>query len=192
MATTVTSAVGKFDAFTRDQAPTYNVLAKAFLGVGSLAERVTAQAQVANAPDFIVTAKTTASETGTVLDLTAAGITFPAGTHRLIEADVFIAGDNANEGSWARLIQHVVGGTTPILRVTSVSFTVGASGATFPPVVAGNVLFSTSAGIAAGAGAILALSGNSVLLQVVSAEAEVVNFVVRVKIGKLQPMSLGV
>ncbi len=54
------------------------------------------------------------------------------------------------------------------------------------------MLFSTSAGIAAGAGAILALNGNNVVVQVVSAEAEVVDFVVRLKVGKLQPVLLGV
>lgn len=192
MAGTITSSAGVFDAYTRDQAPLYNILAKAFLGVGTFVQRQTAQCQVANAPDFVVSAKTTASETFQVLDLTAAGVTFPAGTQRVIEADVFISGDNANEGSWARLIQHVQGATTPVLRVTQVSFTVGASGATLPPIVAGNVIFSTSAGIASGAGAILALNGNNVVVQVVSAEAEVVDFVVRVKVGKLQPVLAGV
>ena len=45
MAATLTYATGAFDPFTRDQASMFKKLALAFLGIGTAAERHTAQAE---------------------------------------------------------------------------------------------------------------------------------------------------
>lgn len=138
--------------------------------------------------DIEVSAKTTASETATVVDLTAIGVTFPAGFQRVIEIDAFASGDAANETQFLRHVAHVSGGTTPILRLTQL--TPGSTAGT-PAQIPTNFLSSVSAGFVGNA-VLLALSTNNVQVQVTSGEAEIVDFFLRIKVGRLQPVLLGI
>lgn len=147
---------------------------------------------VRDGADFLVQARSTAAEGPTsVLELlTARGVPFPAGFQRVIEVDAYITGDNANERGFARHVQLVTGGTTPVVQTTiltqgSTAGTAGQVPGNFISAVAGAGLAATPAvSVTAGAGVVNVL--------ITSAEAEILNWTLRVKVGKLMPFLAGV
>lgn len=194
MAGTILSGpTGLFDPYTRDQAGIDQILKLAMYG----AERgpgdtdlilrkkvVTAQKYLAKDPDFTVDANTTAAETFAVLELIAKGVTFPAGYMRLLTIDYYVAGNAADETGWARHTALVSGGTTPIVRVVTVP-------ASTPVQVGGNTLSGVAgAGFTATPAVTVVAGAGTVTINVVSAEAENLNFHVRVQIGKLIPLRI--
>lgn len=114
MTITLTYKTGKFDPFTRDQASLYRKLALAFLGVGTAAERATAQAEVLRKPDFTAEVQsTTDSSNLQAVDLTDEGVTFPANTIREITLKSSCMSDN--DHYYYESAESVLGGTTPKL-----------------------------------------------------------------------------
>lgn len=114
--TTVSGPIGNFNPYTRDQAALWQQLAYAFLGVGTAAQRATAQAWILDKPDIKVRVKTTDdSAASQAVDLTDEGVTFPAGSFRKIRWTSFATTDN---DSWFQEWEQVVwgnDGTTPKL-----------------------------------------------------------------------------
>lgn len=106
----------QFNPYTRDQAPLWQILAYAFLGVGTAAQRATAQAAVLQKPDIRARVKTTDNSAASqAIDLTDRGVTFPAGSFRKIRWTSFATTDN---DSWFQEWEQVVwgnDGTTPKL-----------------------------------------------------------------------------
>lgn len=97
-----------FNPYTRDQAPLWQILAYAFFGVGSAAQRFTAQSAVLQKADIKARAKTTDNSAASkVIDITARGVTFPAGTFRKIRFTSFATSDN---DSWFQEWEQVVWG----------------------------------------------------------------------------------
>lgn len=135
---------------------------------------------------FRVRGRTTAAETGTVLDLTAQGVVFLAGFARVVEVEFHVSGNAADETGWAKHMVVVAGGTTPILRVVTVP-------ATGPLQVGGNTLSAVAgAGLAATPAVAAVMVGNNVTLTLTSAEAEILNWVVNVRVHPSVPLILGV
>lgn len=133
MSLTLVSIAGKFDPFTRDQAPVYNVMAKAVLGVGSLAERLTAQNMILRddcSADFVVRALQAGSAaTDAICDLVTLGVTFPTGTIRKITIEATCSGDAAaTEKLHSIICTTFLGGATPLNLVE----TLVATGSTTP------------------------------------------------------------
>src|SRR6476661_8961216 len=118
----VSGPIGDFDPHTRDEAGMATIIARAVFGASSgtstsrQAARQTARAQLLNRPDFKVRAKTTDnSAASAVIDLTANGVTFPAGTFRRIKFRSTAVTDN---DSYVQEWEQVVwgnDGTTPKL-----------------------------------------------------------------------------
>lgn len=138
--------------------------------------------------DFLVQARTTAAETFAVAELmTARGVPFAAATMRIITADVNVSGDAATETGYAKYIFTVSGGSTPIIRSGGVLTATPATmqDSAFYQAMAGAGLAATPAlTCVAGAG--------TVTINVVSAEAEILNWTVRIGVGKALPLILGV
>lgn len=202
MATTIlTGPLGLFDADTRDKASPQRILYLANFGQpafpsgtslvnGTAATNLllkrkqvaTARAQIADAPDFIVEATTTAAETGAVCELIARGVTFPANSERLVNVDFYVAGNATDETGWARHTALVSGGTTPIVRVVTVP-------ASTPVQVGGNTLSGVAAAGFTATPAVTVTAGSGTLtVNVVSAEAENLNWKVFIRLGKLVPL----
>lgn len=137
--------------------------------------------------DFLIQCRTTAAETGAAIELmTARLVPFPAAFIRLIEIDFYVSGNAADETGWARHTALVSGGTTPIVRVVTVP-------ASTPVQVGGNTLTGVAgAGFTATPATTVVAGAGTVTVNVVSAEAEILNWTVRVRVGKLVPMILGV
>lgn len=114
MAATLTWKTGKFDPYTRDSAALYQRLAYAFLGVGTAAQRRTAQAEILKKPDFSAEVQAT-TDTSNVqaVDLTDEGVTFPSRTIREITLRSWCLTDN--DTYFYETKESVLGGTTPIL-----------------------------------------------------------------------------
>jgi hypothetical protein len=112
----VNGPISNFNPYTRDQAPLWQQLAYAFLGVGSAAQRATAQAGVLQKADIKARVKTTDNTAASqAIDLTDRGVTFPAGAFRKIRWTSFATTDN---DSWFQEWEQVVwgnDGTTPKL-----------------------------------------------------------------------------
>ncbi len=114
MAATLTWKTGDFDPYTRDQASRFRKLALAFLGVGTAAERATAQAEALRAPDFKAEVQATTDTSNLqAVDLTDEGVTFPANTIRQIRLRSFCMTDN--DRYYYETTEDVLGGTTPVL-----------------------------------------------------------------------------
>lgn len=114
MAATLTSRTGKFDPYTRDQAPLYQRLAYAFLGVGTAAQRRTAQAEILRAPDFVAEVQATTDTSNLeAVDLTDQGVTFASRTFREITLKSWCLTDN--DTYYYETVETVMGGTTPKL-----------------------------------------------------------------------------
>lgn len=196
MAGTIQTFKGVFDNVVRDQLSTAAVLAIATNGANKKNREtdankrkriVTAQNQIAWQPDFTILARTTAAETFAVAELmTARGVLFPAGSLRLLEIEFYVAGDASDETGWARHTALVSGGTTPIVRVVTVP-------ASTPVQVGGNTLSGVAgAGFTATPAVTVVAGAGTVTVNVVSAEAEILNWCVEIRVGKLRPMLLGV
>lgn len=116
----VTGPTSSFNPYTRDNAPFWQQLAYALLGVGTTAQRATAQAWLLRKPDVKVRVKTTDNTAASkAVDLTARGITFPAGCFRRMRFRSFATTDN---DSWFQEWEQVVwgnDGTTPKLLGTA-------------------------------------------------------------------------
>lgn len=182
MAGSVTSLTGKFDADTRDIAGLSRLVSLACFGAGNSAQRQTARAELFDRPDFIVSARQDVSgETTTILDLTAKGVTFPAGTCRVIEYEAFVTGDTAaTETGYLAAKNMIVGGTTPVLGIV-----IGAINTNMAGAVGG---FTTS-----DPSLQFAMASNNVTITVTNEGAtETNNWLVKVWVGKLQPVKLGV
>jgi hypothetical protein len=108
-----------FSPYTRDNAPLWQQLAYAFLGVGTAAQRATAQAKILDRPDITARAKTTDNSAASeVIDLNDRGVTFPAGSFRKINIRSHAVTDN---DSWVQEWEQTVwgnDGTTPKLLGT--------------------------------------------------------------------------
>lgn len=78
-----------------------------------------AVAYAMNEPNFIVEARSDGSaETGTLIDLTAALVTFPVGSRRVIQVEMFVNGaTEASESGYIHRREVIIGGTTPVLGV---------------------------------------------------------------------------
>ncbi len=137
--------------------------------------------------DFEIQARTDAAETFAVAELlTARGVPFDAGTIRTVQVDFFVAGNAADETGWARHTALVSGGATPIVRVVTVP-------ANTPVQVGGNTLSGVAgAGFAATPAVTVVAGAGTLTVNVVSAEAEILNWRVKIKIGKAVPLVLGV
>lgn len=186
MAGSVQSITGKFDAETRDIANMARKISLAVFGAGSSAQRQTARAELFNQADFTIAARTDSAETLAVAELIAKGVTFPAGSMRVLTCEFFVAGNAADETGWARHTALISGGSTPIVRVVTVP-------ASTPVQVGGNTLSGVAGAGFAATPALTVVAGASTLtVNVVSAEAEILNWIVRLRVGKLQPMLLGI
>jgi hypothetical protein len=186
MAGSVTSFTGKFDPETRDLSGFSRKVSLACFGAGTSAQRQTARTEIFCAPDFIVNARTDSAETLAVAELIAKGVTFPAASMRVLEIEAYVAGNAADETGWLRHTALVSGGTTPIVRVVTVP-------ASTPVQVGGNTLTGVAGAGFAATPAVTVVAGASTLtVNVVSAEAEILNWRVTIKVGKLQPMLLGI
>lgn len=182
MAGSVTSITGRFDADTRDKANLARKISQAVFGAGSAAQRQTARAELFKQPDFIVTARQdVAGETTTILDLTAKGVTFPAGTCRVIEYEAFVTGDTAaTESGYLAAKNMIVGGTTPVLGIV-----IGAVNTNMAGAVGG---FTT-----ADPSIQFAIATANVTITVTNENAtENNNWVLKVWVGPLQPVLLGI
>lgn len=114
MAATLTWKTGDFDPYTRDQASMFKKLAFAFLGVGTAAEKATAQAEVLKQPDFKAEVQATTDTSNLeAVDLTTEGVTFPARTIREIRLKSWCLTDN--DTYYYESVESVLGGTTPVL-----------------------------------------------------------------------------
>lgn len=141
-------------------------------------------ARASGEPDFTIDAKTTASETFAVAELmTARLVPFPVDSHRLLYIDVYAAGDAANEMQVMKHVASITGGTTPVVNVLALRAT--------GPLDLPNLMIGTAAGFAGNTITLVAGVG-TLTLNVVSTEAEIINWRVEVRIGKLQPMLRGV
>jgi hypothetical protein len=83
---------------------------------GNAGDGAKAQNALLGQPDFVVYGTTDTNTTGTALDLTAQGVTFPDATMRTIRVEASIA-DNDGMGLLAYIF-HVDGGSTPIGTTT--------------------------------------------------------------------------
>lgn len=128
MAVTVISGPsGLFDPYTRDQASAKHVLNLALFGGEKMPGEtdaayrkrvVTAETWISRRPDFVLSASTTEAADALALDLTAKGVTFPAGSQRVIEVELFITGGTvATESGYIHRREMIVGGTTPTLGI---------------------------------------------------------------------------
>lgn len=187
MAGTIQGSDGLFDDYTRDQASEARIINLACFSGGTPAQVQTARAQMLDTPDFTINATTTAAETFAAIELmTAKGVSFPAGYGRLLEIDFYVSGNAADETGWARHTAFVSGGTTPIVRVVTVP-------ASTPVQVGGNTLSGVAgAGFAATPAVTVVAGAGTVTVNVVSAEAETLNWVVEVRIGKLRKLRAGI
>lgn len=114
MAATLTWKTGKFDPSTRDSAALYQRLAYAFLGVGTPAQRRTAQAEILKKPDFSAEVQATTDTSNLqAVDLTDEGVTFPARTVREITLRSWLMTDN--DTYFYETKESVLGGATPVL-----------------------------------------------------------------------------
>ena len=114
MAATLTWKTGKFDPYTRDSAALFQRLAFAFAGVGTAAQRRTAQAEVLRKPDFLAEVQATTDTSNLqAVDLTDEGVTFPARTVRKIRLRSWCLTDN--DTYFYETEESVLGGTTPLL-----------------------------------------------------------------------------
>ncbi len=181
MAGVVTSFAGKFDAPTRDNATPGRLIQLAVYGGGNAKQRQTARAELLHRPDFIVGVKQDVSaETTTAIDLTAKGVTFPAGTARVIEYEAFVTGDTAaTESGYLHARNMIVGGTTPTLGIV-----IGAIDTNMAGAVGG---FTTSDPTLQ-----FALATNNVTITVTNEGATETNdWLIRLWVGKLFPVKLG-
>ena len=133
-------------------------------------------------PDFLVTGRMdTSAETLTAINLSSRGVTFPAGSQRVIEVELHASGDTvATESGYIHKREMIVGGTTPVLGIV-----IGAIDTNMAGAVGG---FTTTDILVD-----FVLSGNDVTVRLTNeGAAEINNFVLKVFVGKLQPLKLGV
>lgn len=139
-----------------------------------------------NGADFTIQSRTDTSATEAHFDLSAAGVTFPAGFLRTLEVESYLSGDNANEaGGYLKFLGFITGGTTPVARVSILS-------ASTPVQVPTNFVSAVAAGGFAGPSTSFVVTANAVTLVVITGEAEILNWTHRIKIGKLVPFIAGV
>jgi hypothetical protein len=194
MAGTIQSLAGVFDANTRDLVGRAQVLALAVYGASKKNREtdpnkrkriVTAQNQVAQTPDFVIACRTTAAETFNTIELIARGVSFPAPTgagatlqyfSRVLTVDAYVSGDATDEQGFLRATGYIVGAATPIVRVVTVQG---------PSAVA-------AAGLAATPAVTFVAGAGTLNVAVTSAEAEILNWIVQVRVGRLQAVLGGV
>jgi hypothetical protein len=186
MAVTILSGpTGLFDPYTRDQAGARQVLALALFGgekgVGEtdadVRKRVvTAENWVARKPDFKLTANTTGAADTFAINLSDLGVTFPAGTMRSIDMELYVTGGTvATESGYIRARGLVIGGTTPVASVVLGGDT---------NMAAAEAGFTTADPAVA-----LAMDSNDVTVEVTSENAAEANhMVLHVYVGPLQPL----
>lgn len=183
MTASITSGpIGDFDVATRDQASPKRIIDLACFGDGTQAQRITAQNEILHRPDFIVHARMTENaDTLTLLDLTALGVTFPAGTQRVVEYECHISGATAaTESGYLHARNMIVGGTTPVLGIVIGAIDTNMAGAVGGFTGSDPTLAFTMA------------TNNVTLVGTNEGADEINNWVLKVWIGKLQPVVLGV
>jgi hypothetical protein len=133
-------------------------------------------------PDFIVEAfQDVSAEATTLIDLTARGVTFPAGTIRIVEFEYFITGDTAaTETGYVHQRNAIVGGTTPVLGVVV--------GAIDTNLAGGAAVFTGADPIVA-----FTMASNNVTIVGTNEGATESNAtILKVYVGRLQTVRLGV
>lgn len=184
MAASVTSLTGRFDPETRDQASPGRIIFLGIFGGGTSIQRQTARNEVLHRPDFIVTGRMdVAGETLTAINLTDQGVTFPAGTIRPIDVECFVTGNlgASTEMFYTRKREVIIGGTTPVLGVVIGAIDTNLAGATGDGFTTADPALD------------FIMSTNDVTLRLTNEGAtEINNFVLKVTIGKLQPVLLGI
>lgn len=114
--TQLESGGANFDSTTRDETP-LNEKIGLCLGSQNPNKTFTALNEVFSDFDFKASVVSSTNDTGSVVDLTAKGITFPADTIRTLGVHYFAQTDN---DCWEmEFEQDVLGGTTPILLGTA-------------------------------------------------------------------------
>jgi hypothetical protein len=141
-----------------------------------------ARRMVRGEPDFLVTGRCDASaESLTIIDFTALGVTFPAGTQRTLEVELFISGATvATESGYIHKREMIVGGTTPTLGIVIGAIDTNMAGAVGGFTTTDPTLTFTMA------------TANVTLVLVNEGAAEINNFVLKAYVGKLQPIPLGI
>lgn len=89
-------------------------------------------------PLIVAQASTDTAAAITLVDLTAQGVTFPAGFYRTVQADILSRNSANSEIAWKRLCALVVGGATPAVI---------AAGGAGVPVANQQVINAASAGL---------------------------------------------
>ncbi len=135
-------------------------------------------ARLAGEADFVLQGTQAGAADTFTLDLTARGVTFPAGSFRVVEAELFIQGNTvATESGYVKVREVIVGGTTPTLGIlvgegsTNLAGAVGAF-TTNDPTLVWTMATNNVTIIATGENAI-----------------EPCAVVLKVKVGKLQPIN---
>lgn len=81
-----------------------------------LAKNPARLARVLGEPDYKIAATTTTNDTGTVIDLTAEGVTFPADTIRVVRTRTYARGDISDvDKAYHETITAILGGDTPVV-----------------------------------------------------------------------------
>lgn len=177
MAATIQSVFPLAYDATLDQETDLGLLKRALDGDRGAAAKCTR-----DGADFIVQARADGSaDAFAAIDLTARGVTFPAGFMRTVECELYASGATvATESGYIHKREMIVGGTTPVLGIV-----IGAIDTNMVGAVGGFT----------GADVLLdfVLATNNVTVQITNEGAvEINNFILKVKVGKLQPVILGV
>ncbi len=137
MANAVLTVTEFFDPLVHDLTPE-EVLGKALGGA------IDGVRSVVGAPLIVAQASTDTAAALTLVDLTAQGVTFPAGFYRTVQADIFSRNSANSEIGWKRVVALVVGGSTPAVIAAG-----GAGSAGSPPQPNGlqTVINAASAGL---------------------------------------------
>ncbi len=138
--------------------------------------------RVMREPDFIHTGRMDVSgETFVPLDLTALGVTFAAGTQRVVEVELFCSGATvATESGYIHRREMIVGGATPTLGIVIGAIDTNMAGAV-GGFTASDILLDF----------ILATANVTIRLTNEGA-TEINNYVLKVYVGRAQPIPLGV
>jgi hypothetical protein len=138
----------------------------------------TLAARMAGDADMVLTGTTALAADTLTLDLTARGVTFPAGSMRVIDCEMFYQGNTvATESGYIHFREMVVGGTTPTLGIVIGAIDTNMAGAV--------AAFTTNDPTLA-----LVMSGNSVTVVVTGENAaEPGAVVLKVRVGKLQQIN---
>lgn len=130
----------------------------------------------ADRPLIVAQAGTDTAAAITLVDLTAQGVTFPAGFYRTVQADIFTRNSGNSEIAWKRLCALVVGGATPAVI---------AAGGAGVPVANQQVINAASAGLDAELVGAINVQTANVCVQLTTVPASQLNHRCEVRVGPL-------